>query len=325
MKIKILLAFVVLCGGLVGLTDMVAAADDESVQSNTVGEGSEVSVAPSYQNLGTIKSGETYDKVLKIRNNTTDQVKNFKISLNTFWAKNDEYELQWGVSESQYGRIVDWTNIDTEKLYQVEPGETYELHYTITVPEGQPGGAQRLMITIELGSANKEGTGFVDMTTALNTLTYATVDGEINPQAKIVSQDIQTFSFDNKIKTSSTLENTGNVDLDVKYHLQITNPFTGEIDYEVNDTKTLMAETTRIYEQVWQNAPFIGVFNVKQEIELMGETKVLEKITFICPLWLVIIVAIIIALIIISVIIKHKERKKNRRIEEKMERAGFNG
>lgn len=283
-----------------------------------------ITVSPSVTKLGDLEPGKTYDSTLSIRNDS-DETKTFRLALNTFWAQNDKYDLQWGLSESQYGKIVDWTNIDTEQTYQVAPHETYQLDYTITVPEDQAGGAQRLMISVELNRPKDDSSNFVETITYINALAYATVDGEINPQAKIVSQDIQTFSFDNKIKTSSTLENTGNVDLDVKYHLQITNPFTGEIDYEVNDTKTLMAETTRIYEQVWQNAPFIGVFNVKQEIELMGETKVLEKITFICPLWLVIIVAIIIALIIISVIIKHKERKKNRRIEEKMERAGFNG
>ena len=283
-----------------------------------------ITVSPSVTKLGDLEPGKTYDSTLSIRNDS-DETKTFRLALNTFWAQNDKYDLQWGLSESQYGKIVDWTNIDTEQTYQVAPHETYQLDYTITVPEDQAGGAQRLMISVELNRPKDDSSNFVETITYINALAYATVDGEINPQAKIVSQDIQTFSFDNKIKTSSTLENTGNIDLDVKYHLQITNPFTGEIDYEVNDTKTLMAETTRIYEQVWQNAPFIGVFNVKQEIELMGETKVLEKITFICPLWLVIIVAIIIALIIISVIIKHKERKKNRRIEEKMERAGFNG
>lgn len=305
--------------GVMALSSGVVNAENTDEMSSGL-----ITVSPSVTKLGDLEPGKTYDSTLSIRNDS-DETKTFRLALNTFWAQNDKYDLQWGLSESQYGKIVDWTNIDTEQTYQVAPHETYQLDYTITVPEDQAGGAQRLMISVELNRPKDDSSNFVETITYINALVYATVDGEINPQAKIVSQDIQTFSFDNKIKTSSTLENTGNVDLDVKYHLQITNPFTGEIDYEVNDTKTLMAETTRIYEQVWQNAPFIGVFNVKQEIELMGETKVLEKITFICPLWLVIIVAIIIALIIISVIIKHKERKKNRRIEEKMERAGFNG
>ena len=305
--------------GAMALSSGVVNAENTDEMSSGL-----ITVSPSVTKLGDLEPGKTYDSTLSIRNDS-DETKTFRLALNTFWAQNDKYDLQWGLSESQYGKIVDWTNIDTEQTYQVAPHETYQLDYTITVPEDQAGGAQRLMISVELNRPKDDSSNFVETITYINALAYATVDGEINPQAKIVNQDIQTFSFDNKIKTSSTLENTGNVDLDVKYHLQITNPFTGEINYEVNDTKTLMAETTRIYEQVWQNAPFIGVFNVKQEIELMGETKVLEKITFICPLWLVIIVAIIIALIIISVIIKHKERKKNRRIEEKMERAGFNG
>lgn len=312
------LAMVTIVGAMALSSGVVNAENTDEMSSGLI------TVSPSVTKLGDLEPGKTYDSTLSIRNDS-DETKTFRLALNTFWAQNDKYDLQWGLSESQYGKIVDWTNIDTEQTYQVAPHETYQLDYTITVPEDQAGGAQRLMISVELNRPKDDSSNFVETITYINALAYATVDGEINPQAKIVSQDIQTFSFDNKIKTSSTLENTGNIDLDVKYHLQITNPFTGEIDYEVNDTKTLMAETTRIYEQVWQNVPFIGVFNVKQEIELMGETKVLEKITFICPLWLVIIVAIIIALIIISVIIKHKERKKNRRIEEKMERAGFNG
>lgn len=312
------LAMATIVGAMALSSGVVNAENTDEMSSGFI------TVSPSVTKLGDLEPGKTYDSTLSIRNDS-DETKTFRLALNTFWAQNDKYDLQWGLSGSQYGKIVDWTNIDTEQTYQVAPHETYQLDYTITVPEDQAGGAQRLMISVELNRPKDDSSNFVETITYINALAYATVDGEINPQAKIVSQDIQTFSFDNKIKTSSTLENTGNIDLDVKYHLQITNPFTGEIDYEVNDTKTLMAETTRIYEQVWQNAPFIGVFNVKQEIELMGETKVLEKITFICPLWLVIIVAIIIALIIISVIIKHKERKKNRRIEEKMERAGFNG
>ena len=318
MKIKIILATILLVGGVIITGSGVSATDTTTDDASDI----DMALAPSYKKLGTIEPGESYDETLRIVNGNKEQARNFTVSVGTFWVEDSSYDIKWGISESQYGKIADWTNIDTDKTYEVGPGETYELNYTINVPQDQPGGAQRLMITVSFGGEENEGQLIVPRT-ALNALVYATVDGSINPKAEVTDQNIQTFSFNNEVIASSTLENTGDVDLDTTYRLTVTNPFTGEISYEAEDTKVLMAETTRIYEQTWVEAPFLGIFNVKQEIELLGKTKVLEKTVFICPLWLVILLAVIIVLIIISIIIKHKERKKNRRIEEKMERAGF--
>ena len=268
-----------------------------------------VSVAPSIDKLGYLKPGETYEREITIVN-PSDKDVSFKVATSSFWVEDESYALKWGVSNSQYGKISEWTNIDKAKTHTVKPDEEYKFKYAIAVPEDQPGGAQRLMVSIILGSTGEAG--FVDTETHINTLIYANIEGDVHPGGEILSQSIQAFSFAPNIATRSTLKNTGDVDLDAKYRLQITDFWSGDEVYTAEEEKVLMTESTRMYEQIWDGAPVIGIFNVTQEITLMDGVHTYKGVTIICPLWLILVVVVGLVLIVVYLVYRNNARKKQR-------------
>lgn len=285
-------------------------ASAEEQGTVTTNEGKGLSVSPSVDKLGYLKPGETYEREVTIVNRSEEDIA-FKVLTSSFWVENEAYELKWGASESQYGKIANWTDIDSAKEYEVKVGETYKFKYRISVPEDQPGGTQRLMVTISLNSSEGEDESFIRTETHLNTLIYANIEGDVNPNAEIVSHSIQGFSFNSSISSSSVLKNTGDVDLDVTYKLNATKFFGGEQVFLDEEQKVLMTESSRMFEQAWTEAPYFGLFNVTQEITVLGEAHIFTGVVVICPLWMVIIVSIAIVSMIVYLVYRHNIRKKN--------------
>ncbi|MFV0484619.1 MAG: hypothetical protein ACK5MU_00065 [Candidatus Saccharimonadales bacterium] len=294
-------AFVLMLGA--NLNNYAIAEDQEDKK---VG----LTVSPSIDMMGDLKPGETYERSITAEN-PSDETIAFKVLVSSFWIEGDDYKIKWGVSESQHGKIAEWTDIDQTKVYEVAAGESYTLDYNLTVPEDQAGGAQHLMVTISMGS-NGEG-GFIATEMNLNTLIYATVEGDVEAGAEIVSNAIQGFSFVPSASTNSVVKNTGNVDLNVKYMIYASSFFSGEQAFMTEEDKMLIVDSTRMYEQVWTDAPQLGIFNLTQEITIMGEVHTFTGVVVICPLWLIVALAIAIVMMTVYVIYRYNFRKKHRR------------
>lgn len=86
--------------------------------------------------------------------------------------------------------------------------------------------------------------------------------------------------------------------------------FGGAEVFSIEEEKVLMAESTRKFEQVWAEAPLLGIFNVAQEITLLGDTHLFTGVAVICPLWLIIMVIIAIVIAIICIAHRNKRRQK---------------
>jgi hypothetical protein len=268
-------------------------------------------VSPSIDRLGFLEPGKTYTRAVTTVNTSEDDM-SFKVKTSTFWVEDESYEIKWGVSNSQYGKIANWTNIDPNKVHNVKAGETYEFDYNITVPADQPGGAQRLMLTINLGGKN-DGSSFIAAETHINTLVFANIEGDVNPGAEIVAHSIPGFSLIPNINATSSIKNTGDVDLDITYNLKIHDFFSGDEVHTIEDSKVIMTDSTRMFEQSWTEAPHIGIFNVTQEITIMGEVHSFTAMVIVCPLWLIFLIVAFIILIIVLFIRKASARKRDTR------------
>lgn len=311
MKIKMQIAFGIAAVFVLALganLNYNANAKEQDPATNNQSKG--LTVSPSVDKLGYLEPGETYTREITVVNPGDKNIA-FKVLTSSFWVEDESYEVKWGVSESQYSKIAHWTDIDQTKVHEVKAGETYPFTYRIAVPEDQSGGAQRLMVTISLGQTG--GEGFVTAETHLNTLIYANIEGDVHPNAEIVSRSIQVFSLEPIISTQSTLKNTGDVDLDVTYKLSAADFFSGEQKFSLEEEKTLMTESTRMFEQTWTQAPFLGVFHVTQEVTVLGEVHTFTSVAVICPLWLIVIVVLAVAGITLYLIYRHNDRKKRKR------------
>lgn len=310
MKVGMCILFgTTVCFVLSLVVNLSGHAHAERQDAATSSESKGLSVSPSIDRMGDLKPGKTYEREITAANSSNKDVA-FKVLTSGFWVEDESYKLKWGVSDSQYAKIANWTNIDSTKTHTVKAGETYRFTYRITVPEDQAGGAQRLMVTISLDSDGDRG--FIGAEAHINTLIFANVEGSIHPSAEIISQNIQRFSFTPSIRTTYTLKNTGNVDLEVTYKLYASGFFGGEQTLLLQDNEVLMTENTRMLERVWSDAPYLGIYNVTQEITVLGEAHIFTSIVVICPLWFIIVAALSIVLLLVRLIYKHKTRKKYR-------------
>jgi hypothetical protein len=65
------------------------------------------------------------------------------------------------------------------------------------------------------------------------------------------------------------------------------------------------------------NLPSIGIFRAKQTVSIFGEESTLEKMVFICPLWLIFIIVFAIAVLVIWLVMKSRSGKTRSREQSK--------
>ncbi|MBQ9180593.1 hypothetical protein IJ135_00645, partial [Candidatus Saccharibacteria bacterium] len=115
---------------------------------------------------------------------------------------------------------------------------------------------------------------------------------------------------------SFTVNNTGNVHMDIDYYLQVYPLFSGEEVYtnEENPSHAIvLPETSRYISQEWSETPQIGIFKVRQTVMFGSDDSqksVTEKMVIVCPIWLLFIIFFIIAAIIIWIVMRVRGRNK---------------
>ena len=100
---------------------------------------------------------------------------------------------------------------------------------------------------------------------------------------------------------------------DRTYTLQVYPLFGNEEVYtneENPEKRTILPETRRLNTMSWDGAPQLGIFRVKQTVKFLDDTKVTEKLVFICPLWFLFVVLAIIFLAIFWIVSRVRGRGK---------------
>ena len=279
-----------------------------------------MTVSPPNQRL-ILTPGETYEGILKISNsNSAIRSLEYSVSVGSFSQvktekSKDDYGVVDHISVSNYNQIMDWISFDKEKG-TVPPNETDIVVYTIKVPKDAPAGGQyaTLIVRDETGNNTDSGNVAIESTYQFATVIYADIAGKTREEGVIESNSVPTISFGSPLSVSSMVRNNGNVHTDAKYTLEIWPLFSDEEVYsnaEDPDTSLILPDTERYNVQTWDGAPMVGIFKVKQTVEIFGETSVVEKTVLICPLWLMVLIIIAVAGIIIWFIMRSKNRKNS--------------
>ena len=148
---------------------------------------------------------------------------------------------------------------------------------------------------------------------------YSRVEGETNRCGKILEANIPALLFKPPITASGRVENCGNIDLNVKYTLSVYPLFSNEEIYTNEEDPFILAtlpETRRYNSLEWEQTPSFGIYKVKLSIEYNEETKTVEKLVLVCPLWLIILIVVFIGAVIFWLVSRSKNRKKAKKIVE---------
>lgn len=316
-KISGMLALVIVFGlSLMGFSSSSASAADVPDYR--------LQISPVRLDVEKLEPGTTYTDVFKVQN-TGAKAYAFTTGVTPYSVSNTEdgeYRPNYE-SETSYTDIANWITLSAYEGY-VEPGSQQEITVTINVPSDVPAGGQYAMIYAQLDSdetsaKNEEhdsdaGASF-SIEQRVGLIVYADVDGETRKEAEILDLNIPTFMFQPPVSSTSLVKNDGNIHANVEYTLQVFPLFSDEEVYtnEENPTiLTVLPETRRFNTISWEGSPQLGLFRVRATVKIFDETKELEKLVFICPIWFLFVILLIIFCALFWLITRMRGRKQQR-------------
>lgn len=242
-------------------------------------------VTPMSQNIH-LKAGEVYHGKITVANpaSSTENF-NYVVDIAPYSVIGKNYDADLA-TVSNRSMIKDWTII-SEPTGTLEPNESREINFTITVPENAPAGGQYMAIMVSGVPSNNM---VVSSVPEIASLIYAKVAGETVREGEILENNIPGFVTSTPVSITSLFSNTGNVHQVATIDLRIKNVLTGE---EIISTTTdgssynelIMPETQRLVTYDVADLPIVGVVEVSQSIKYSGNLSVETKNVVICPLW----------------------------------------
>lgn len=242
----------------------------------------------------------------------------YKVGVSAYNVVGEEYSADF-LTETERSQIVDWITIDNP-TGMLHPNESVKVHYKVTVPETAPAGGQYAAFMI---SSNAEASP--DNNIAINnifemaSILYAKIEGDTIREGEILGSSIPGFVTEMPVVASATFKNDGNVHEVARIALEVRNVLSPGIIYPgPGETgaieEIIMPGTTRYVTRNIDNVSSLGVYEITQTINYMGESEVLHKVVVSCPIWFMVLVLITVASIIASIVSMAKKRRARKQV-----------
>ncbi|MDR2524484.1 MAG: hypothetical protein LBC95_03045 [Candidatus Nomurabacteria bacterium] len=307
----LLLGAALVFSAMLPIFSTVAAAENDEAKPRIW-----IQVSPVSNQL-TLDEGQKYDGKLKVTNVGADTF-DFRVYTNDYFVTDLDYEPIYEGSESTRNQIVDWTSFDQTEYKNLEPGASIEVPYHIAVPDSAPGGSQYAVLFAEVvGEEQQQLTGTAIQTVnRVGSLLFAKIRGETQETGELASIDQNWLFFAPPVTAQSVVKNTGNVDFAVHHTVTIKPPLGDKEIYKNTVDKLILPETSRKLEQKWEEAPFVGLFRVENQVKFLDQTHSDFSYVLIAPLWLLITAAVILLLIIVIAVRMIVVGVRNRRLRK---------
>lgn len=272
-----------------------------------------VMVSPTVLRLD-VKHGSTLQARMKVTN-PGDSPVSVEVYAAPYSVQGEEYEPTFEKSDAR-NDIVRWITFE-QSGYTLEPQESVDVEFTITVPESIPSGGQYAAIFAQ--SEQIQGDG-VALAARAGMLLYAHTDGTTVDDTKYLSS---AFPFwlhtGGTISTTARFINQGNSDATGSGSLKARNMLTGETVFngEIVE-KSVLPDTTRALHLDWdKNLPVAGLFELTQTLKVNDRTTERSSTLVVVPWWLIIMVAVFMSTLVFMVfVLVHSIRtRRTSRIE----------
>lgn len=272
----------VLLFALFALVPYVAAqSGDETLER--------ITVSPVSERLQVTAGTEVKDTLTVINDGRTTY--DFKVYSSPYFVKNEQYEPLFDTKAGQRD-ASSWVQL-AKTTYTLKPGERVEVPYTLLVPAAAAPGGHYAVLFAETQPGTPDGTG-IARNKRVGSVLLANVQGEARRSGSLIADTTPFLQLSPPLNATARVRNDGNVDFDAKITLQIRNVL-GSVVHRSENTYVVFPDTTRRTLVPWNDAPFIGLFKVSQNIEFLGKSEVTSKYVLIMPSWL--IIALVIAVV----------------------------
>lgn len=265
-------------------------------------------VSPGSMDLGYLDPGKTYEADFKVKNIGTENL-NYRVYATPYYEEGEKGDKVYNVTNN-YTYLSEWVTFNkTEGTLKPQDSET--ITYRIKVPANTAGGSQNAAIMVETADSTDD-TKVVSAAGRVAMIVLSHINGDTNACGKIVDKNIPSLLLNPPITASGRVENCGNLDLNVKYVMEVYPLFSNEALYTNEENPTMLAtlpETRRYTSLEWEGTPSFGLYRVKLTVTYNGNTETAEKIVLVCPLWLIVLVIVFIGAVIFWLVSRNRARK----------------
>ena len=240
-----------------------------------------------------LKNGQVYTNQMNVQNKT-DENMDIVMSTGSYVIDNNNYSSPNYSSPSKYSLMKDWIKLDQTK-FTLAPGQSKQVHYTVTTPVNPPSGMQYATILV---------------------LSAYMVDGKTDDRSSIQNEKIAGYQPTSPLKASFTIKNEGNIGVDVQYYMTIKSAINGKDAYdsrdeagEGGDKASVYPETSRNFDLNWKKVG-IGFYNVELHIITNGRDHVTKQLVCTVPVWIIILIVIAIVSLVAYAIINYRMAKE---------------
>ena len=299
---------------ILSLGKVSAVINDEI---NFLGQEFQFAVSPVVTEFELIP-GKTTGDTYRVRNVGSEEI-NLKISIAPLTFS--ERTTLLGVPREE---ILDWTTITLSKctptkaekdvIYvHMRVKEECFVKFSTKTPAEAPFGEQYMGLYFqEYREDDGEGMQMVRSISAgiFGTNRTGSSDGDLC--SEVADQKIPFWIFKGPLDTTANVKNCGRLNFHTKATLEVHNLFGGLV-YKDNEPVDyiVVAESVRAMTYSWNEAS-IGLYKVKQTIEVLGKSYEVEKWTFIIPIWLIVVILACILVIVASITYDRKKKRMKR-------------
>lgn len=180
--------------------------------------------------------------------------------------------------------IESWVQFE-KTSYFAKAGSTVTVDYKFVVPKTAfPGGHYGVIFAETQPEGKLDSTG-VERKKRVGAIIYATVNGDYKTGGRVLLQETAKFQFTSPLKSSLTIENTGNADFTVKTSYLITDLF-GNKKYQTEKNFQILPQTSRKMPLEWAQSPSFGLFKVSVGTQFLDQSETNSTYVLMAPIWM---------------------------------------
>ncbi len=251
-----------------------------------------------------LDAGATKRDSFKIVNDGTAKF-SFTVYARPYSVNNEEYTPNFE-TDTKNGDAYKWVQFD-QPSYQIDPGKTIEVAYTIRVPENaQPGGHYGVLFAETQPSGQVNGTAIIRKK-RVGAILYTTVKGDVTLAGDYIGPDVPFWQFKRPLAASQRVKNNGNTDFSVK-HGVVVSDFFGAVKYRSEKEQFVLPDTTRRLVNDWTNPSWIGLYRVELNTQFLDTNASSTHYVLMVPIWAYMVLGLLIGARVLYAVAQRKRK-----------------
>lgn len=281
---------------------LFASAFSSNVSAAETVDGGRITMSPVKQDY-VLDAGSIKEDSFSILNDG-DVAYTFSVYARPYSVKTTGYEADFTTNASN-ADVYQWVQFDKSQ-YDIKPGETIKVPFTIRVPSNATPGGHYGVLFAETSASTEDTGNAIARKKRVGELLYVTVKGTFSTGGNVQDPKIPFFQTRPPLRTSQLVKNTGNSHFTTTTVLAVSDVF-GNQKYAEKRDYTVLPGTTRKIEMQWTNSPWFGLYKVDVNTKYLKKTTSDSGYVLLAPVWIYLVV---VGLIVARVLYAVAQRRK---------------